>query len=64
MDSAVLNIKDEVQVPLDKDHHQIRQFAGPNDPSYKTVSSYIQKLAELAPKQMQARFKIPKATGT
>jgi hypothetical protein len=53
----MLNIKDEMQVPLDKVNHQIRQFAGPNDPSYKTASSYIQKPAGLALKQMQARFK-------
>jgi hypothetical protein len=64
MDSALLNIQDEMQVPLDKDHHQIRQFAGPNDPSYKTVSSYIQKLAELALEKMQARFEILKTIGT
>ena len=64
MDSALLNIQDEMQVPLDKDHHQIRQFAGPNDPSYKTVSSYIRKLAELALEKMQARFEILKTIGT
>jgi hypothetical protein len=48
MDSALLNIQDEMQVPLDKDHHQ---FAGLNNSSYKTVSSCIQKLAELAPEK-------------
>lgn len=62
MDSAVLGIEGERQVPLNTDHHEIRQFAGPNDPSYKTVSNCILRLAELAPEEMQARFSTARTT--
>jgi hypothetical protein len=62
MDSAVLDIEGERQVPLDADHHQIRQFEGPNDPSYKIVSNCILRLAELAPEEMRARFSTARTT--
>jgi hypothetical protein len=45
-ESAILNLSNETQLPIEADHLGICKFSGPNDPNFSLVAGHLKKLAQ------------------